>query len=44
MYRNAVFYKGVWLAPNSQAFQLHQDRKFNELDQLMKEVAAKEKS
>lgn len=38
MYRNAVQYKGIWLAPNSQAFQLHTEKKFKELDQHMKEV------
>ena len=43
MYRNAVQYKGVWLAPNSQAFQLYQDKKFRELDQLMKEVAERDR-
>lgn len=43
MYRNAVQYKGIWLAPNSQAFQLYQDKKFKELDQLMKEVAERDR-
>ena len=33
----AVLYKGVWLDPNSRAFQLYQDKKFKELDQHMKE-------
>ena len=43
MYRNAVQYKGVWLAPNSQAFQLYHDKKFKELDIHMKEVDEREK-
>lgn len=33
VYRGAVQYKGVWLAPGSHAFQLYQDKKFKELDQ-----------
>lgn len=43
MYRNAVQYKGIWLAPNSQAFQLYQDKKFKELDIHMKEVDERER-
>ena len=37
MNKRAVLYKGVWLDPNSRAFQLHQEKKFKELDQHMKE-------
>ena len=43
MYRNAVRYKGIWLAPNSRAFQLYQEKKFKELDIHMKEVDEREK-
>ena len=43
VYRGAVQYKGVWLAPGSHAFQLYQDKKFKELDQLMKEVAERDR-
>lgn len=43
MYRNAVQYKGIWLAPGSRAFQLHQEKKFKELDIHMKEVDEREK-
>lgn len=43
MYRNAVQYKGIWLAPGSQAHQLHTEKKFKELDQLMKEVAERDR-
>lgn len=44
VYRGAVQYKGTWLAPGSQAFQLYQDKKFKELEQLMKAVADKERA
>lgn len=30
--RRAVFYKNVWLHPNSTAFKLHEEKKFKELD------------
>lgn len=43
MYRNAIHYKGTWLAPGSQAFQLHQDKKFKELDQHLKALDEKER-
>ena len=43
MYRNAIQYKGTWLAPGSRAHQLHTDKKFKELDQLMKEVAERDR-
>jgi hypothetical protein len=38
VYRNAIEYKGTWLAPGSRAHQLHTEKKFKELDQHMKEV------
>lgn len=43
MPRDAVKYKGDWLAPGSTAFQLHQDKKFVELDQHLKalDIAAR---
>ena len=47
MYKNAVHYKGVWLAPGSQAFELYhsKDPKARQkLDQHMKEVDARDKA
>lgn len=41
MNRRAIEYKGVWLDPNSRAFQLHQEKKFKELDQHIKECDAR---
>ena len=38
MNRKAILYKGIWLDPNSQAYRLHQEKKFKELDQHMAEV------
>lgn len=44
MYRKAVKYKDVWLAPGSEAYQLYHDKKFNELEKLLKATAlAKDK-
>lgn len=43
VYRNAIHHKGFWLAPGSLAHQLHTDKKFKELDQLMKEVAERDR-
>jgi len=42
--KDAVFYKGVWLAKNSEAKELYDKQEFQKLDKLMKEVdtAAKE--
>lgn len=37
MYKNAVFYKSIWLAPGSQAYQLFQEKKYEALDKLLKE-------
>ena len=47
MYKNAVKYKGVMLAPNSKAFELYHDTKDpqkskKELDALMKHLAQEE--
>lgn len=42
MYRTAINYKGLWLAPGSKALQLYQDKKFKELDAHIKAVMAKE--
>jgi hypothetical protein len=36
MYRGAVLYQGVWLAPGSEALVLHREKKLKELDLLMK--------
>lgn len=36
MYRGAVQYRGVWLAPGSESLQLFKDGKFKELDQHLK--------
>ena len=35
MYRNAVEYKGVWLAPGSESMKLYQEKKFKQLDELL---------
>lgn len=43
MYRNAIQYRGTWLAPGSTAHQLHTDKKFKELDQHLKALDEKEK-
>lgn len=42
MYKSAIPYKGLWLAPASAAHQLHQDGKFKDLDFHIKVVLAKE--
>lgn len=39
MYAKAVKYKDVWLAPGSEAFSLHADKKFEQLDKLLKQCA-----
>jgi hypothetical protein len=41
MHRKAVHYKGVWLDPNSKAFELHKEGKTKELDQLLSECRKK---
>lgn len=38
--RNAVFYRGVWLMPNSKAYALYQEKKLKELDSHLKQVEA----
>lgn len=43
MYRTAIHYRGLWLAPASVAYQLYQDNKFEALDKHIKAVMAKEK-
>lgn len=43
VYRNAIHYKGFWLAPGSLAHQLHTDKKFKELDQHIKAVEEKDR-
>lgn len=48
MYKNAVKYKGVMLAPNSKAFELYHDTKDpqkskKELDALMKRLEQEDK-
>lgn len=42
MYKSAIPYKGLWLAPASVAHQLHQDGKLKDLDLHVKAVLAKE--
>lgn len=44
MNTRAVKYKDSWLDPNSQCYKLYQDKKFKELDNLLKELDAKEKA
>lgn len=36
MYRNAVKYKGVWLAPGSHSKELFDEKKFDVLDKHLK--------
>lgn len=43
VYRGAVEYKGVWLAPGSLAHQLYMDKKLKELDQHNKALDQKER-
>ena len=46
MYRNAVQYRGQWLAPGSTAFDLYHDKdpaKRRQLDQHLKAIEEKEK-
>lgn len=38
MYLNAVKYKGVWLAPGSDAIELHLMKDFTKLDKHLKEL------
>lgn len=38
MYRNAVKYKDIWLAPGSHAKQLYDEKKFAALDKHLKEL------
>lgn len=35
MYRSAVKYKDVWLAPGSEAMSLYDAKKFDKLDKLL---------
>lgn len=44
MYTTAIKYKGLWLAPASKGYTLHQEKKFEELEKHLKEVSKKEKS
>ena len=41
MYRNAVLYNGVWLAPGSEAMELYQTKQWEKLD---KHLAALDKA
>ena len=47
MYRNAVEYQGVWLAPGSEAFELYKERTKGKnqklLDDLIKKCEADKK-
>lgn len=38
MYRDAVNYKGVWLAPGSLAMELFKAKKMDALDKLLRET------
>ena len=42
MYKNAVQYKGSYLAPGSRCLELYQAKKMKELDALLKELDRKE--
>lgn len=47
MYKDAVLYKDIYLAPGSQAFELYHSKKPEDrkkLDQLLKEVDVNEKA
>lgn len=43
MIKGAVLYNGVWLAPNSKAYELFQAKKMDELKKHMKVVSEKSK-
>lgn len=43
MYKNAVKYRDVWLAPASKGMELYHDKKFKELDSLLKELDRKDR-
>lgn len=38
MYLKAINYKGDWLAPGSHAYKLYEERRFNELQEHLKQV------
>lgn len=40
MYRNAVKYGDVWLAPGSEAYELFKDKKFDQLKVLLAACSA----
>lgn len=44
MYRSAVNYKGVWLAPGSRAEELYRLKQFKELDAHIKALDQKERN
>lgn len=44
MHTKAIKYRDNWLAPGSDAFLLHQERKFKELDQHLKQLDLAAKS
>jgi hypothetical protein len=44
MNRKSVFYRGSWLDPNSQAWKLHEEKKFKELDAHMAKLDKKAKA
>lgn len=44
MNRKSVFYRESWLDPNSQAWKLHEEKKFKELDAHMAKLDKKAKA
>jgi len=41
--KNAVEYKGIWLARNSESYEMWEKKDFAKLDKHMKELDVKEK-
>lgn len=42
MYRNAVWYKGIWLAPGSESLELYQSKDPKDRQKLDKHLKAQE--
>lgn len=41
--KNAVEYRGMWLAKNSAAYEMHEKKNFKDLDKHLKELETKNK-
>ena len=42
MYRAAVLYRGIWLAPGSDCYRLHQEGKLRELQAVLARLGLEE--